>query len=229
IDLDRFKAINDDLGHDAGDAVLIEISARICACVRTSDMVARLGGDEFAVLLDELQPTDHPLDVGRRILRSIERPIMLQGGEVVVTASIGVARYPDAAGSVDDILKAADTAMYAAKRSGRNNIQIVGEVAAEDRDRVSLTHGLQHALERGELSLHFQPQLTLDRHRVVGYEALLRWYRPGGVMVPPAEFIPLLEDSGRIVAVGEWVLARACEQLAIWRASGYRDIRVAVN
>src|SRR5204863_265943 len=127
IDLDRFKAINDDLGHDAGDAVLIELSARICACVRTSDMVARLGGDEFAVLIDELHAADDPLDVGHRILRSIERPIALRSGEVVVTGSIGVARYPDVSGSVDDILKAADTAMYAAKRSGRNTIQLVGQ------------------------------------------------------------------------------------------------------
>jgi diguanylate cyclase (GGDEF)-like protein len=229
IDLDHFKTINDTLGHDAGDAVLVEISARISQCVRTSDMVARFGGDEFAVLLDELRPGDLPLAIGERILRSLERPIALRGRDVVVTGSIGVAQYPEVNGSVDDILKAADTAMYVAKRRGRNNIQAVGAVLDEERVRLALFNDLQHALERGELGLHYQPEFTIDGQRVVAYEALLRWQRPGGNMVLPGEFIPLLEENGRIVAVGDWVLARACEQLATWRSAGWTDLRVSVN
>jgi diguanylate cyclase (GGDEF)-like protein len=229
IDLDHFKAINDTLGHHAGDAVLLEVAWRISQCVRTSDLVARLGGDEFAVLLDELNPGDVPYVVGERILTSLERPIALPGGDVVVTGSIGVAQYPEVSGSVDDILKAADTAMYLAKRRGRNNIQVVGAVPDEERTRLALVNDLQHALERGELTLHFQPEFTIDRHRVVAYEALLRWNRPGDGLVPPAEFVPLLEENGRIIAVGEWVLERACEQLAQWRTAGWQDLRVSVN
>jgi len=229
IDLDHFKAINDTLGHDAGDAVLVEISNRVTQCVRTTDMVARLGGDEFAVLLEELRPGDVPLAIGERILQSLERPIELGGRDVVVTGSIGVAQYPEVTGSVDDILKAADTAMYVAKRRGRNNIQAVGAVLDEERVHMALVNDLQHALERGELGLHYQPEFTIDRQRVVAYEALLRWHRPGAGIVPPAEFIPLLEENGRIIAVGEWVLARACEQLASWRAAGWNDLRISVN
>jgi diguanylate cyclase (GGDEF)-like protein len=228
IDLDRFKAINDTLGHDAGDAVLREIAARITQCVRANDTVARFGGDEFAVLLDDLRPGDPPLAIGERILRSLEQPIEIGHHEVVVTGSIGVAQYPDIAGTVDDLLRAADTAMYVAKRRGRNNIQVVGGITDEERGRAALVNDLQHALERGELGLHFQPQFTVDRRRIVGYEALLRWHRPGG-MVMPSDFVPLLEDNGRVVAVGEWVLGRACEQLAAWRAAGRRELRVAVN
>jgi EAL domain-containing protein (putative c-di-GMP-specific phosphodiesterase class I) len=127
------------------------------------------------------------------------------------------------------MLKAADSAMYLAKRRGRNNIQVVGAINAEERARLALVHDIQHALERGELGLHFQPQLTVDRERVVAYEALLRWHRPHGISVSPADFVPMLEDSGRIGAVGAWVLDRACAQLANWRSIGWRDIRVAVN
>jgi diguanylate cyclase (GGDEF)-like protein len=229
IDLDHFKSINDTLGHHAGDAVLLEVAWRISQCVRTSDMVARLGGDEFAVLLDELSPGDGPYVVGERIRASLERPIALPGGDVVVTGSIGVAQYPEVSGSVDDILKAADTAMYLAKRRGRNNIQVIGAVPDEDRSRLAMVNDLQYALERGELALHFQPEFTIDRQRVVAYEALLRWNRPGGGPVSPAEFVPLLEENGRIIAVGEWVLERACEQLASWRVGGWQDLRISVN
>jgi EAL domain-containing protein (putative c-di-GMP-specific phosphodiesterase class I) len=181
------------------------------------------------VLLEELRPGDLPLAIGERILSSLERPIALRGRDVVVTGSIGVAQYPEVTGSVDDILKAADTAMYVAKRRGRNNIQAVGAVLDEERVRLALVNDLQHALERGELGLHYQPEFTIDRQRVVAYEALLRWHRPGTGVVLPGEFIPLLEENGRIVAVGEWVLARACEQLASWRAAGWADLRISVN
>ncbi|HET7502805.1 MAG TPA: EAL domain-containing protein [Kofleriaceae bacterium] len=229
VDLDRFKAINDTCGHDIGDAVLCEIAERLHQAVRTSDLVARLGGDEFAVLLEDLEPSSCPFEVAERIRTSLEQPIEVDGHKLVVTASVGVALYPEIGGSIDDLLRAADTAMYLAKGRGRNNVQLSGAVPAEVRARLAIAADLQHALERGELSLHFQPQYTVDRQRVVAFEALLRWTRKGSVQIPPAEFIPLLEQNGRIIAVGEWVLERACEQLAGWRAAGWTDLRVAVN
>jgi diguanylate cyclase (GGDEF)-like protein len=229
IDLDQFKAINDTRGHDAGDAVLCEVAERLRQAVRTSDVVARLGGDEFAVFLDDLWPDSCPREVAERIRCSLEQPILIDGRSLVVTASIGLVHYPEVSGSADEILKAADSAMYLAKACGRNNVQIYGAVSEADRARRTLAADLQHALERDELALHFQPQYTIDCQRVVGFEALLRWNRPGTVAVLPAVLIPLLEDSGRIVAVGEWVLARACEQLARWRADGWTELRVAVN
>jgi len=229
IDLDRFKVINDTCGHDAGDAVLREVSERLRQAVRSSDVVARLGGDEFAVFLDDVGSAWCPVEIAERILHGLERPIMFGGRELATTASIGVARYPEVSGSVDDILKAADAAMYLAKSAGRNTIQVHGALADEHRARLSLSSDLQHALERGELSLHFQPQFTVNCQRVVAFEALLRWNRHGKAWVPPAEFIPLLEENGRIVAIGEWVLERACEQLAAWRAAGWTELRMAVN
>jgi diguanylate cyclase (GGDEF)-like protein len=229
IDLDRFKAINDTCGHDTGDAVLCEVADRLRQALRTSDVVARLGGDEFAVFLDDLWPDSRPLEVAERIRRSLERPIVLGARTLVVTPSIGLARYPEVTGTVDDILKAADSAMYLAKNRGRNNVQVYGSVSEEERTRLALVSDLQHALERGELSLHFQPQYTVDCNSVVAFEALLRWHRRGSSWVPPSEFIPLLEENGRIVAVGEWVLERACEQLARWRSDGWSGLRMAVN
>jgi diguanylate cyclase (GGDEF)-like protein len=229
IDLDHFKTINDTCGHSVGDAVLCEVTDRLRQAVRTSDVVARLGGDELAVFLDDLWPDSCPGEVAERIRRSLEQPIVIDGKIVVVTASIGLVHYPEVTGSVDDLLKAADSAMYLAKRSGRNNVQVYGAVSEADLARRALAADLQHALERGELALHFQPQYTIDGEHVVAFEALLRWNRGGKPAVSPAEFIPLLEDSGRIVVVGEWVLDRACAQLARWRADGATELRVAVN
>jgi len=229
IDLDRFKAVNDTCGHDTGDAVLCEVAERLRQALRTSDVVARLGGDEFAVFLDDLWPDSRPLEVAERIRRSLERPIVLGSRTLVVTPSIGLARYPEVTGNVDDILKAADSAMYLAKNRGRNNVQVYGAVSEQDREHLALASDLQNALERGEMALHFQPQFTVDCGSVVAFEALLRWTRRGSISVSPAEFIPLLEENGRIVAVGEWVMARACEQLARWRTDGWTALRMAVN
>jgi diguanylate cyclase (GGDEF)-like protein len=229
IDLDRFKAINDSCGHDAGDIVLREVAERLRQAVRTTDVVARLGGDEFAVFLDDLWPDSRPLEVAERILHALAQPIAAGGRDLVVTASIGLACYPDVTGSVDELLKAADSAMYLAKGNGRNNVQVYGAVSDEERARCAVAAEVQHALERGEIALHFQPQYTVDRQRVVAFEALLRWTRSDGTSVPPTQLIPLLEDTGRIVAVGAWVLERACEQLARWRADGWPQLRVAVN
>ncbi|HEY0190766.1 MAG TPA: EAL domain-containing protein [Kofleriaceae bacterium] len=229
VDLDRFKAINDTRGHDVGDTVLCQVARRLHEAVRTTDVVARLGGDEFAVLLDDLGPGSCPAEVAERIRSGLEAPIQVDGHALVVTASVGVAIYPEVQGTVDDMLKAADTAMYLAKGKGRNNVQLSGSVPADVRARLALAADLQHALERNELTLQFQPQFTIDTQRVVAFEALLRWHRGGDTPVPPSEFIPVLEHSGRIIAVGEWVMQRACEQLAGWRAAGWTTLRVAVN
>ncbi|MCE9575053.1 MAG: GGDEF domain-containing response regulator [Deltaproteobacteria bacterium] len=229
IDLDRFKAINDTCGHDAGDAVLCEVSNRLHELVRSSDVVARLGGDEFAVFLDDLDRTSRPTEVAERIVRALARPIVVGDRHLVVTASVGVACYPEVAGAVDDLLKAADSAMYVAKSCGRDNVQVFGASSAAAQARLDLGSELQHALERGELSLEFQPQFTIEGRRMVALEALLRWRRGNGAQVPPTEFVPLLEDNGRIVAVGAWVIERACAQLAEWHARGHRHLRMAVN
>ncbi|HET9623242.1 MAG TPA: diguanylate cyclase, partial [Kofleriaceae bacterium] len=179
IDLDRFKSINDTCGHDVGDTVLCEVARRLYQAVRTTDVVARLGGDEFAVLLDDLYPSAAgapgtcPAEVAERIRAGIEQPVCIDGHKLVVTASIGIATYPEVTGSVDDVLKAADTAMYLAKGRGRNTVQLSVSVPADVRSRLSLAADVQHALERGELSLHFQPQYTIDCQHVVAFEALL--------------------------------------------------------
>jgi len=231
IDLDRFKSINDTWGHAAGDTVLREVVARLRGAVRANDVVARLGGDEFAVLLDDFASRTALHELAQRILSCLERPIAIAGGAAIVTGSIGIACYPEAAGSTEDIMTSADTAMYRAKRRGRNTVLVASAPDRSDADSDAMIEELEHALERGELLLHFQPQFAISRTRehLVGFEALLRWQRPGAALVAPSEFIPLLEDTGRIVAVGEWVIERACEQLAAWRAGGRTGLRIAVN
>jgi diguanylate cyclase (GGDEF)-like protein len=229
IDLDRFKTINDNLGHDVGDEVLKRVALRLRQAVSESDVVARLGGDEFAVLLRELVSGSGALEAAKKILGDLEIPMVLRAGTIVVTASIGVACYPEVSTSADDLLKVADAAMYQAKKSGRNNALISGEMIEDRGGRAAMEADLQHALERGEFALHFQPQLMVSGRRVVGFEALLRWFRRGSTLVAPSSFIPLLEESGRIVAIGDWVIEAACRQLAIWRASGRSQLRMAVN
>ncbi|MCE9579401.1 MAG: bifunctional diguanylate cyclase/phosphodiesterase, partial [Deltaproteobacteria bacterium] len=197
--------------------------------VRSSDVVARVGGDEFAVFLDDLDRTSRPVEVADRIVRALARPIHVADRALVVTASIGVACYPDVTGTVDDLLKAADSAMYLAKTCGRDNVQVYGASTAAAQERLALVAEVQHALERDEFSLHFQPQYALEDRRLVAFEALLRWRRASGEDVSPVTFVPMLEENGLIVAVGAWVLERACAQLAAWRADGHTSLRMAVN
>jgi diguanylate cyclase (GGDEF)-like protein len=229
LDLDRFKVINDHWGHDAGDTVLREVVVRLRSAVRSTDVVARLGGDEFAVLLDDFGSRPALHELAQRILRCLEAPIELSGARVAITGTIGVACSGERLRSADDLLSAADSAMYRAKRRGRNHVLVAEHDDAARHARELFTTDLHHALERGELVLHFQPQFAVMGERLVGFEALLRWQRPGNALVPPSEFIALLEDSGGIIAVGEWVIERACEQLAAWRSVGRSGIRIAVN
>ncbi len=230
LDLDRFKRINDTLGHDSGDAVLRQIAARLRSAVRESDSVARLGGDEFAVLLEDLTDPRAATEVAERILGALSLPVEIQSGEVAVTTSIGIALYPDAADTVEGLLKAADGAMYNAKSNGRNHYRVATpEDDGAARVRLRLEGEMLHAVERKEFLLHYQPQVDLRTGEIVAVEALLRWRRPDGTIVPPRRIVPLLEDMGLIGRVGEWVLQAACEQLRVWRESGLHDVRMAVN
>ncbi len=230
IDLDRFKAVNDTLGHNAGDELLRQASARLRHCVRVDDTVGRLGGDEFAVILTELARVEDAGIVAQKIIAALGAPFDLDGREVFVTASVGIATYPGDAGSAAALVKNADAAMYRIKGQGRNNFQFytaaMNERAAE---MLQLENDLRYAIQRDEFVLHFQPKVALGSGRITGVEALLRWRRGDGPLVPPAEFIPLLEESGLIVSAGVWVLRAACAQIRAWEQAGLSPVPIAVN
>jgi diguanylate cyclase (GGDEF)-like protein/PAS domain S-box-containing protein len=230
VDLDQFKLVNDSWGHPAGDALLVEVGTRLRSAMREGDTVARLGGDEFVVLLaDVARPGDSAL-VARKIAGALAPPIVLDGRETLVTASIGIAIWPEDGEGLEALLQCADVAMYRAKDEGRNGYQYYsGEMGAQARARVEVESGLRQALERAELRLHWQPQVDLASGEVRGCEALMRWERPGRGLVSPAQFIPLAEESGLIVPIGEWALRSACREAAGWAAAGLGRIQVAVN
>jgi len=230
IDLDRFKTINDTLGHDAGDQLLRTMAARLRSAVRESDLVARLGGDEFVVLL-EGEACAADLDaIAQKLLVAIGEPTTLQGCSFLVTGSIGIGLYPGDGEDAATLLKHADAAMYLAKDRGKNNVQFytadLAELAAR---QFELESALRFALTRGELLLHFQPKIEIASGRMLGVEALVRWAHPTRGLVPPGDFIPLAEDRGLIVPIGRWVIQAACRQIRDWRAAGFVAPRVAVN
>ncbi|MCH7345400.1 EAL domain-containing protein [Pelomonas sp. CA6] len=230
LDLDDFKSINDSLGHQIGDELLRSTARRLRDALRDSDSICRLSGDEFLIVLSSEGPAGLALDgVVDKLMAVLGQPLVLDGHEILSTVSIGVSRFPQDGDQYDALLRKADTAMYRAKDAGRNTFQLFDErMNAEVSERLQLRHGLAQALERGELTLHYQPQVALDDGRVVGAEALLRWRRPEG-LVPPARFIPVAEDSGLILPIGDWVIREACRQLAQWRAQGLVLEGVAVN
>ncbi len=229
VDLDRFKNINDSLGHQVGDRLLFEIAGRLRDCVRGSDLVARQSGDEFLVLLRELRRPEDAALVARKMLAALSEPVELPEGELRISGSIGIALTGDANDSYDTLLRAADTAMYAAKEAGRNAFMFFSERFLERvQRRLSMEGRLRGAIERGELSLAFQPTLALADGRVTGVEALLRWTH-GGETHAPAEFIPIAEENGEIVRIGDWALREACRQAAAWDAQGIALGRIAVN
>ncbi len=229
IDLDRFKNINDTLGHSIGDQLLRHAAERLLGSVRRNDTVARLGGDEFVVMLTGLHRDDEVTPIAEKILHEMAEPFQLEGHEVFVTTSIGIAFFPSDAEGMEDLVKNADTAMYHAKESGRNNYQFYrAEMNATAMDRLVMESNLRRALERGEFRLHYQPQLNLRSGEVVGVECLIRWQHPERGLVSPVEFIPMLEETGLIVSVGAWVLREACEQQVAWSESGIK-LRMAVN
>jgi diguanylate cyclase (GGDEF)-like protein/PAS domain S-box-containing protein len=230
IDLDRFKNINDTLGHDAGDKLLQEMGTRLIQTVRSSDVVARLGGDEFVVLVQEVADPKQVAAVARKILSALVQPMFMQGQECRVTASIGVCMYPSEAQDEKALMKNADIAMYRAKEDGKNNYKFYSEeINIHTFERLALETSLRRGLERNEFFLHYQAKLDLHTKKITGVEALLRWQHPDLGMVPPMQFIPLAEETGLIVPIGKWVLNTACAQNVAWQQEGLPPLCMAVN
>ncbi len=242
LDLDRFKVINDTLGHTTGDLLLKSVAERLAESVRHSDSVcrsvgekenhslARLGGDEFTVLLTNLREVQDAGKVARRILDSLAQSFSIEGREIFVTASVGIAIFPDDGDSVDALLKNADSAMYHAKEHGRNNVQFYSNTFnAAAHERLILEGELRHALTREEFVVYYQPQIDLRTHRMVGAEALVRWLHPQHGLLPPAKFLPAAMDTGLIRAIDEWVLRTACRHNQAWQQCGKMPVCISVN
>lgn len=230
IDLDRFKAVNDTYGHHTGDTLLTEIAQRLRQPLRDSDIVARLGGDEFVVLLHNVTDKQHAGQIAENVLTILKQPIALAEREFAVSGSVGISLFGDDAHDEESLMKHADTAMYAAKDDGRNNYRIYSaDLHQHTQERAGLSLQLRHALERGELSLHYQAKMAVASNTVVGVEALLRWNHPELGEISPVQFIPIVEDNGLIIPIGEWVMETACEQLVAWQTQGLPALTLAVN
>lgn len=230
IDLDRFKEVNDSLGHHMGDLLLVEVAARLGAAVRASDIVARLGGDEFVVVMPHIRSAIDPFYLADKIRHALSQPLLLDGHELLTTSSIGISVFPDDGGSVEELLKNADTAMYHAKSLGRNSCRFfMGEMYAVTRERLLLEHDLRLAVERNEFALHFQPQIDLATGLVIGVKAMLRWRHPLRGIITPDRFFSAADASGLILRIDHLSLEMACRQLADWTAEGVPRVTLAVK
>jgi diguanylate cyclase (GGDEF)-like protein/PAS domain S-box-containing protein len=231
IDLDSFKLVNDTLGHNAGDELLKQVAERMVGCVRREDTVGRFGGDEFVLVLPHVNDNPHVLaPLLNKILEAVVQPIVLEGQKVQVSCSIGVAVYPRDGRDTDSLMMHADAAMYRAKESGKNNCQFyTREMNAGLEEKLALTEGLRKAVDEQQLFLAYQPKIDLQSGRMFGVEALLRWQHPERGLVSPAQFIPLAEENGLIIPIGEWVLREACRQACAWQDAGLPPLSVSVN
>ncbi|MEH2613769.1 sensor domain-containing phosphodiesterase [Bradyrhizobium sp. AZCC 1693] len=230
IDLDRFKVINDSLGHDAGDMLLVEIGGRLRRALRSSDVVARLGGDEFVVILEEATERHEVERIAGELLSVLSQPVQLSGHECHTTASIGIAMHPSDGTDMQTLTKNADMAMYLAKEDGKNGFRFfTKEIKTQSIERLTLESALRRALERDQFSLHYQPKVDMASGQITGVEALLRWNHPELGTVSPGQFIPLAEETGLIVPIGRWVLEESCAQNMAWQRRGLRPVTMAVN
>src|SRR5229473_449864 len=230
LDLDRFKYINDSLGHATGDQLLQSVSKRLLAGVRGSDTVSRQGGDEFVILLAEIAYPEDAATSAKKILLSLSAPHSVGGQDLHINGSIGISIYPEDGEDAETLIKNADTAMYHAKENGRNNFQFFkAEMNVKAVERQSLEGNLRRALERKEFLLHYQPKVNLDTGEITGVEALVRWQQPDRGLVPPAQFVPIAEDCGLIVQIGRWVLREACRQARAWQDAGLPPVPITVN
>lgn len=230
LDLDNFKSINDTLGHTAGDKLLKVVSLKLQECVREADTVSRQGGDEFVIILANIRASDNISLVVNKILAQISLPMSIDGQDLSISSSLGIAVYPDDGNDFDTLMKKADVAMYKAKEAGKNTACFYTyKMNIDAYERLSIRNGLQKALSNNELILHYQPQINLTSGKVIGAEALLRWVHPEQGMVAPSRFITIAEESGLIVPIGDWVLHEACRQVALWQQAGWADCLIAVN
>jgi diguanylate cyclase (GGDEF)-like protein/PAS domain S-box-containing protein len=230
LDLDRFKGINDVLGHHYGDQLLKAVSQRLRGAVRETDIVARLGGDEFAILQTEIGRAEDAVTLAKKIIETLEAPFSVDGQEIATTTSVGITIHPTDGVDVDVLLKNADLAMYQAKAQGRNTWSVfASDMDTLAREAIILEADLRQALARDQFLLNYQPQINLRTGRISGAEALLRWRRPGSGLVRPADFLPLAEENGLIVPINEWVLIQACKQAKAWQQAGHPFERIAVN
>ncbi|MBI5751818.1 MAG: EAL domain-containing protein [Hydrogenophilales bacterium] len=230
LDIDHFKDVNDTLGHEAGNELLQAAAKRLQDCFRPSDTVARFGGDEFAVVLADVGHVDDAVQVAQHVVDGFKEPFDILGHEMFVTFSMGITLYPFDDSNVENLLRNADSAMYSAKAAGRNCYRFYAvAMTARATERLALQTGLRRALDQGEFILHYQPQLEFESGRVIGVEALVRWQHPDKGMIAPAQFIPVAEETGLIVPIGEWILREACLQAKAWQEQGQPHLRMAVN
>lgn len=230
IDLDRFKSVNDTLGHTAGDTILKEVASRLQKCLRQSDTVSRFGGDEFNVLLTQIGKEDEVNVIAHKILKALEWPYEVEDQEIFLSGSIGIALYPKDGQDATSLTKNADTALYRAKDLGRNNYQPYSSAMnSRALERMALESSLRKVIDQQELRVYYQPQINLQNGRIVGLEALMRWHHPTGRMIEPSVFIPLAEETGLIVPMGEWILRAACWQLKEWRGANLQPLRLGIN
>jgi diguanylate cyclase (GGDEF)-like protein/PAS domain S-box-containing protein len=230
VDLDHFKSINDTLGHESGDELLLQMARRLRENIRDDDTVARLGGDEFTIILAELRHPEDAINVAEKLIKAVERPLSISGTSIEVSASIGIAIYPDDGADAESLLRNADSAMYRAKEAGRNTYQLcTDDMKRRAVERLSLETRLRRAITEGQLVLHYQPQISLSSGAAIGVEALVRWNDPERGLVHPSAFIPLAEESRLILPLGEWVLHTACAQMQTWHSQGLDLPLMSVN